>query len=123
MSTHQVPPICILRAFSTTTEDLVWRTFTHIFGESIEKVKLIPRKDRNTGEPFWLIFVHFLTVPTDKYPDSFAAVDYATRIEAGEEVKVEYAAPFFWKTVKCRTSERQAAPPPRIILAEAENKE
>jgi hypothetical protein len=102
---------------------LVWRTFTHIFGAAVEKVKLIPRKDRNTGEPFWLVFVHFLDMPTDEYPDLSAAVDYASRIEAGEEVKVEYAAPFFWKTVKCKTSERQTVPPPRIILPGVENKE
>jgi hypothetical protein len=117
MSTHQVPPICIMRAFSTTTEDLVWQTFSHIFGESVDKVKLIPRKDRNSGEPFWLVFVYFREVMVDKYPDPAAAISYASRIEAGEEVRVEYAAPYFWKTVKCRTSERKTAPPPRIILS------
>ena len=76
---------------------------------------------------FWLVFVHFNQGEPefDNYTDSdIAAINYASRIEAGEEVKVEYAAPFFWKTVMCRTSERQAAlPPPRIILPEAEDEE
>ena len=118
MATHKVPSICIMRAFSTTTYDLVSQTFGYLFGETaIREVKLIPREDRNTGESFWLVFVHFNDVATDSYPDWEKAQAYSEKIEADQMVKVEYSAPYYWKTLKCNSTER-VRPVPRLILTD-----
>ena len=118
MATHRVPSICIMRAFSTTTYDLVSQTFGYLFGENaVREVRLIPREDRNTGESFWLVFVHFNEVATDSYPDWEKARSYSEKIEADQMVKVEYSAPYYWKTLKCKSTEH-VRPVPRIILTD-----
>ena len=118
MATHKVPSICIMRAFSTTTYELVSQTFGYLFGEAaLCEVRMIPREDRNTGESFWLVFVHFNEVPIDSYPDWDKARAYSEKIDASEMVKVEYAAPYYWKTLKC-TSTEHVRPVPRIILTD-----
>ena len=107
MASYQIPSVCILRAFSTATDQTVRETFQQLFGEhAIADVAMVEREDRNTGEAFWLIFVHFNAVLESNYPDLESAKTFGERLTAGEEIRVEYRAPWYWKV-------RQYVPKPR----------
>ena len=114
MASYKIPSVCILRAFSTATEQTVRETFQQLFGEhAIAEVAMVEREDRNTGEAFWLIFVHFNAVLESNYPDIEAAKGFGERLVAGGEVRVEYRAPWYWKVRQYVPKPRTA---PRIIL-------
>ena len=61
----------------------------------IEKVDMVMREDKRTGEPYFLVFLHFRLV--DRTPESEYLAD---KINKDGEVKVQYDHPWFWKLRK-----------------------
>ena len=123
MAYIQIPSICIPRVWHKFDRDYVEGIFCELFGPTatgdscVTQIDMIPKKDRNTGENFWVVFVHFS-------PDMFSSdylADFADRITKDEEVKIQYNPPWFWKVRKNKgTRKERARPGPRIMSARDE---
>ena len=102
MSSYQIPSLCILRAFSSATQESVAGTFSALFGENvIKEVVMVERTDRETSEMFWLIFIHFNKLDESAYGDYLDTVKgFGERVLTGEEIKIEYSSPWYWKVRK-----------------------
>ena len=102
-TTDTIPSICIPRAFSDVTEKEVQDTFDTLFGVgTTREIDMVLREDYNTGELFWVIFVHFNNyMPTLDAPILVQQIqDFKRRIESGSEVRIQHRAPYFWKSYK-----------------------
>ena len=117
MSSYQIPSLCILRAFSSASQETVTSTFSALFGENvIKEVVMVERIDRNTSEMFWLIFIHFNNLEESTYGDNLDTVKgFGERLAAGEEIKIEYSSPWYWKVRKYTP---KPTVKPRILPAE-----
>ena len=121
----QIPSVCIPRVMYFITEDKFHEVFTDLFGPEhgmcdengygpscLKRVDMVMREDTRTGEPYFLVFLHFN--PVDRTPE----VEYLVeKIKKGDEVKIEYDQPWFWKlrkNVGTRTTKNR----PRIIADE-----
>ena len=123
MAYIQIPSICIPRVWHKFDRHYVEGIFCELFGPTatgdscVTQTDMIPKKDRNTGENFWVVFVHFS-------PDMFSSdylADFADRISKDEEVKIQYNPPWFWKVRKNKgTRKERARPGPRIMSARDE---
>ena len=84
-----------------------------MYGNScVDKVDMISRTDRNTGEPFHVVFIHF----SDHMYHSDYLSDFAERIHNDEEVKIQYNGPWFWKVRKNKAATRkEVRTGPRIM--------
>ena len=84
-----------------------------MYGHScVETVDMISRTDRNTGEPFHVVFVHF----SENMYESEYLNDFADRINKDEEVKIQYNPPWFWKVRKNKAATRkEVRTGPRIM--------
>ena len=102
-TTDTIPSICIPRAFSDVTEKEVQDTFDTLSGVgTTREIDMVLREDYNTGELFWVIFVHFNNyMPTLDAPILVQQIqDFKRRIESGSEVRIQHRAPYFWKSYK-----------------------
>lgn len=101
IATQTIPSICIPRAHISVTEQQVEKTFDLLFGNgTVRDTDMLLREDYKTNELFWLIFVHFNDY-CPEHDDSNIVTSingFKKRITSGEEVRVEYNAPYFWKT-------------------------
>ncbi len=120
VKTIQIPSLCIPRVYHKFDEAYIEQVFCQLFGlvggkTCIERIDLVSRVDRNTSEPFYVAFLHFTEagVPSTKELDTFVQ-----RIEAGEEVKVEYSHPWFWKVRKNNAKRRGRSAGPRMLFSE-----
>jgi len=84
-----------------------------MYGNScVEKVDMITRSDRITGEPFYVVFVHF----SQEMCESEYLSDFTQRINNDEEVKIQYNPPWFWKVRKNKAASRkEVRTGPRIM--------
>ena len=84
-----------------------------MYGNScVAKVDMISRTDRNTGEPFHVVFIHF----SEYMYESDYLNDFAERINKDEEVKIQYNPPWFWKVRKNKAATRkEVRTGPRIM--------
>tara|TARA_B110000467_G_C18209630_1_gene416629 strand:- start:15 stop:446 length:432 start_codon:yes stop_codon:yes gene_type:complete len=103
MSSVQIPSICVPRAHVSVTEKLVEQTFDQLFGAgTVRDVDMLLREDYKTGEFFWLMFVHFNNYSPTR--DDINLVDcindFVKRVSIGEELRIQYNAPYFWKAYK-----------------------
>jgi len=79
-----------------------------IYGEScVDRVDIIVRQDRNTNEPFHVVFVHF----SENMEPTEYVVDFSKRIIDDEEVKIQYDYPWFWKVRQNRNNKVQGTGP------------
>lgn len=119
-----IPSLCLPRIYHKFDENYVEQVFIQMFGQDangnscIDRIDLVGREDRRTGEPFWLAFVHFtdsgvkVTTETE---------DFVTRINQGREVNIQYCYPktWFWKARKnnavTKKNTQEDAPRPRIM--------
>lgn len=118
MAYIQIPSICIPRVWHKFDRNYVEGIFCELFGPNangescVIRIDMIPKKDRNTGEDFWVVFVHFS-------PDIFSSdylVDFSNRIVNDEEVRIQYNPPWFWKVRKNKgTRKERARAGPRIM--------
>jgi hypothetical protein len=84
------PSICIPRAFNNITWKKVKETFEELFGDGcVERVDVV-KKQHDNGDKFNRIFVHF------KYW-SAEHEEIRQRFLNGEELKIVYEEPWFWK--------------------------
>jgi hypothetical protein len=113
-----LPSVCLPRVYHKFDANYVEGIFCELFGPDmygnscVEKVDMISRTDRNTGEPFHVVFVHF----SEHMYESEYLIDFADRINKDEEVKVQYNPPWFWKVRKNKAATRkEARTGPRIM--------
>ena len=58
--TIQIPALCIPRVFHRVTDRVIYGTFERLFGKGcIAELTMLSRQDRNTSEPYYLVFIHF----------------------------------------------------------------
>ena len=103
MSSVEIPSICIPRAHSSVTEMEVERAFDGMFGNgTVREVDMVLREDYKTKELFWVIFVHFNNYnPTLDDINIVACInDFVARIASGDELRIQYRGPYFWKAYK-----------------------
>ena len=104
-----IPSVCLPRVYHKFDANYVEGIFCELFGPDmygnscVEKVDMISRTDRNTGEPFHVVFIHF---SPNMYQSDYLS-DFAARIDKDEEVKIQYNPPWFWKVRKNKASARK----------------
>ena len=126
MQSIEIPSICVPRVYINFDQAYVEAVFFQLFGPNlknetcIERIDMIQRQDRNTQEPFYVVFVHFKkNMPRTKEIEIFVET-----IEKGEEVKISYKYPWFWKVRKNNGKRRgRVEGGPRMILNEEDMKE
>ena len=95
----QIPSVCLPRVYYKFDKNYVEQVFCEIFGPDnrgescVERIDIIIRHDRNTNEPFHVVFVHF----SEFMEPTQCVIDFSKRIIAQEEVKIQYDYPWFWK--------------------------
>ena len=91
------PSICIPRTFENITWKQVKETFEQLFGEGcVERVDVVKREHDN-GDKFNRIFVHF-----KRWDEAHSTI--RNRLLAGEEIKIVYDEPWFWKCSMSRVA-------------------
>lgn len=144
--TIQIPSLCIPRVFHRVTDRVIYGTFERLFGKGcIAELTMLSRQDRNTGEPYYLVFIHFNAYtsqvlqprsasvsPTLEFRDDAVVetaefvedeifqriTDFITQLAQDKEVRVEYRAPNYFKVTKYVQRKPRAAPQPRILPSE-----
>jgi hypothetical protein len=120
-TTVQIPSLCIPRVFFQFDEAYIEQVFYDLFGADVhgkscvERIDLINKEDRRTGEPFLVAFLHFVK----EMPVSEELTAFIQRIESGEEVKIVYRYPWFWK-VRKNVATKHTRRGPRIMSANDE---
>ena len=81
-------------------------------GRAVERVDMVEREDRNTEEPYYMIFVHFKHSLQEFHdcgaPDD--AIAFMQALTDGEEKKVVYSGNWFWKCRVNKGTKRTAGP-------------
>ena len=91
-----VPSLCIPRAFQNISEKRVRDVFEELNLGEIEKVDIVS-KENDKGEKFKRIFVHFR-----HWNKSATASQARERLLTGNEIKIVYDDPWFWKVSALR---------------------
>ena len=126
VKTIQIPSLCIPRVYHKFDEAYIEQVFCQLFGlvqgnkTCIERIDLVNRTDRNTSEPFYVAFLHF---NASGVPRTTELETFVQRIEAGDEIKIEYSHPWFWKVRKNNAKRRGRVAGPRMLLCEQEVEE
>ena len=91
------PSVCIPRLFMNIQKERVYDVFANLFGcNAIERVDMIERKNE-AGEEYKRAFVHF------KYwPRTEQAAEVRIKLLNGDEVKIMYDQPWFWRVSASR---------------------
>jgi hypothetical protein len=111
----QEPSICIPRVFKNTTRKDIYDTFEKLNLGAVDRIDLVPKVNAR-GEHYNKVFIHF------KRWNNKDATSVATRdkLLKGEEIKIVYREPWFWKCTASRVEKPAfrdySAPPPRIDL-------
>ena len=106
---------------------------------------MLPRQDRNTGEPYHLVFIRFnaytsrllqprsasvsptLEICDDGVVETAEFVEdeiferitkFIAQLEQEKEVRIEYRAPHYFKVTKYVPRKPRATPQPRILPSE-----
>ena len=109
------PSICIPRVFKSTTRKDLFDIMEKLDFGAVERIDMVP-KTNERGESYYKVFIHF------KMWNIKNMMAKATRdkLLAGEEIKIVYNAPWFWKCTASRVEKPvfrdYTAPPPRIDL-------
>ena len=102
------PSLCIPRTFSNITWQKVKEVFEELFGKgSIERVDIV-KKTHDNGETFNRVFIHFKKWPMDEANQAIRK-----RLLEGEEIKIVYDEPWFWKCSKSRVAKPTGQRGPR----------
>ena len=109
------PSICIPRAFKSITRKDIYGVVERLDLGAVERIDMIAKVNPR-GECYNKVFIHF------KLWNKKSEVAKNTRAQLlrGEEVKIVYNEPWFWKCTASRvekpTFRDYSAPPPRIDL-------
>ena len=112
------PSICIPRTFTTIrgeqTKRAVFNTFRDLRIGHIERIDTVHKTDQK-GERYCTVYVHLKWNVTNAL-----ARDTRQKLLDGNDIKVVYDEPWFWKCTASRvekpTFRDYSAPPPRIDL-------
>lgn len=127
MSTSTISPnepsICIPRVFANITEARVRAIIRELDLGAIERVDMVERENK-AGEKYQRVFIHFQEwyVTTESGEANESAIEVRRRLVAGEEVKVVYDDPWFWKLSASKSARpedrkpRQKRPRPFLDL-------
>ena len=144
--TIQIPSLCIPRVFHRVTDRVIYGTFERLFGKGcIAELTMLSRQDRNTSEPYYLVFIHFNAYtsqvliprsasvsPTLEFRDDAVVetaefvedeifqriTDFITQLDQDKEVRIEYRAPHYFKVTNYVPRKPRATPQPRILPKE-----
>ncbi len=109
------PSICIPRVFKSTTRKDIFGIIERLDLGAVDRIDMVA-KTNVRGECYNKVFIHF-KVWNKKNPTAQATRD---KLLKGEEVKIVYNEPWFWKCTESRvdkpTFRDYSAPPPRIDL-------
>jgi hypothetical protein len=109
------PSICIPRMFKSTTRKDIYTVIERLDLGAVDRIDMVA-KVNTRGESYNKVFIHF------KAWNKRNPVAQATRdkLLKGEEIKIVYSEPWFWKCTASRvekpTFRDYSAPPPRIDL-------
>jgi hypothetical protein len=110
------PSICIPRMFKSTTRRDIFNVIERLDLGAVDRIDMVA-KVNTRGESYNKVFIHF------KAWNKRSPVAQATRdkLLKGEEIKIVYSEPWFWKCTASRvekpTFRDYSAPPPRIDLS------
>ena len=91
MDTSTLPSICIPRVFSNITRKDVAEAFERILGKNcIDRIDMIYKREGLDG--YQRVFVHFKKINASENYEIMA-----DRLSSGQDVKVVYSEPWFWK--------------------------
>ena len=111
----QEPSICIPRAFMSTTRKDIYDTVEKLGLGAVDRIDLVS-KVNDRGEPYNKVFIHFKVWNTKDE----TAIATRAKLLKGEEIKIVYRDPWFWKCTASRVEKPAfrdySAPPPRIDL-------
>jgi signal recognition particle subunit SEC65 len=109
------PSICIPRAFKSITRKEIYDVVERLDLGAVERIDMVAKVNPR-GECYNKVFIHF-KVWNKK---SEVAKNTRAQLLRGEEVKIVYSEPWFWKCTTSRvekpTFRDYSAPPPRIDL-------
>ena len=110
------PSICIPRTLNNSTWREVKDVFETLFGRgTVERVDIVVRRDDES--PFCRIFVHMRYWPMN-LPE---AAQFRQKLIDGEQVKVVYNNPWFWKCSASRTPKPERNLPKAVPYVEFSN--
>lgn len=98
------PSLCIPRTFSNITWKKVKETFEQLFGQGcVERVDVV-KKTHENGDTFNRIFIHFKYWPEK-------SEEIRQRFLNGQELKIVYDEPWFWKCSMSRVAKPSGQKP------------
>ena len=80
-----IPSVCLPRIWSNFDKNYVETVFIKLLGPDadgntcVKRIDFLPRTDHRTGDPYWLVFVHF----SEKMLSSEVISDFVERINDG----------------------------------------
>jgi len=108
------PSICIPRVFKSTTRKDIYSVIEKLGLGAVDRIDLVA-KTNERGESYNKVFIHFKM--WNRNPQAQATRD---KLLQGEEIKIVYNEPWFWKCTASRVEKPAfrdyTAPPPRIDL-------
>ena len=110
------PSLCIPRVFPNITEDRIWGVLDELELGVIERIDMVERETRD-GEPYQRVFIHFKEWNGQQTQGGIVR----QRLLDGEEIKIVYDEPWFWKVSASRSRRprpRGERPRPRIEFAD-----
>ena len=114
IASRSEPSICIPRVFKSTTRRELFTILEKLNIGAVDRIDMVP-KTNERGETYYKVFIHFKQ--WHKNPMAQATRD---KLLQGEEIKIVYNAPWFWKCTASRVEKPEfrdyTAPPPRIDL-------
>lgn len=109
-SSRIVYSICIPFVFRNISEKRIRAIFYSLKFGFVERVDMVPKTDRKSGQEIFQVFVHFSSWNTS-LPSANKAFEL---LEAGEKVKIVYDNPWFWMISKSKTKVANQHPRPFI---------
>ena len=106
---NNVPSLCIPRVYANISEKRIREIFSELFLGEIARVDMV-HKTSDKGEKYNRVFIHFVTWYSSEN------ADYARkRLLGGNEIKVVYSDPWFWKISAYREPKQTRPTAPRIL--------
>jgi hypothetical protein len=109
------PSICIPRVFKSTTRKDIHNVMDRLDLGTVDRIDMVA-KTNERGESYYKVFIHFKAWNKR----NTTAQDARTKLLHGEEIKIVYSEPWFWKCTASRVDKPAfrdySAPPPRIDL-------
>jgi hypothetical protein len=108
------PSICIPRVFKSTTRRDIFGVIEKLDLGAVDRIDLVAKTNAH-GDSYNKVFIHFKM--WSRNPQAQATRE---KLLQGEEVKIVYSEPWFWKCTASRVEKPAfrdyTAPPPRIDL-------